>query len=158
MRLTIVEVRKQKQRPSLIIVQPFLHVRSLQMEYMPLVVDWTLLSKSTSVLYTFHSLISLNVHRLDLSTEKVTSLGMHDDSISSMTYVSSTSKVFRSNSLTTIILKCLFCSRCSHHWFMGSYTPLLGSSLTEYSTKLVWDTRKGLCSRPRQQQPCRCHG
>ena len=59
MRLTIVGVRKQKQRPSLIIVQPFLHVRSLQTEYMLSVVDWILLSKSTSVLYTFHSSISL---------------------------------------------------------------------------------------------------
>ena len=105
MRLTIVGVRKQKQRPSLIIVQPFSHVRSLQMEYMLSVVDWILLSKSTSVLYTFQYL--LYVHRLNLSTEKVTSLGMHDDSISSMTYVSSTSKVFRSNSLTTIITEIL---------------------------------------------------
>jgi hypothetical protein len=57
----------------------------------------------------------LNVYalsRLDLTTEKVNSLGMHDDSISSMTFVRSTSKTsFEaftfSSSYTEIILRLL---------------------------------------------------
>ena len=44
----------------------------------------------------FRYLLNVFVHfsRLDLTTEKVNSLGMHDDSISSMTFVRSTSKTF----------------------------------------------------------------
>ena len=61
-----------------------------------LVVDWILLSKSTFDDFLFYDLYSkkclLSLSRLDLTTEKVNSLGMHDDSISSMTFVPSTSK------------------------------------------------------------------
>ena len=113
MRLTTLGARKVKQKPSSIIVQPFLHVRSLQMRHMPSVVDWILLSKSTSMFFFTVSTSSndylLTRTRLDLTTEKVNILGMHDDSISSMTFVRSTSekKLLLSNKCCTEMLHLL---------------------------------------------------
>jgi cell cycle arrest protein BUB3 len=57
--------------------------------------------------------IPSNCHlpRLDLTTEKVNSLGLHNDSVSSMTFVRSTSKApfyfYLSNTYTETILRLL---------------------------------------------------
>ena len=124
MKLTMMEAIKPKPRPSSTIVQPFLHVRSLRMLHAPLVVDWILLSKSTSMIF-FTVQIPFNVYfsRLDLTTEKVNSLGMHDDSISSMTYVRSTSKTLFSKHIT----------------FSSSYTDLTLRSALDNLITGSWD-------------------
>ena len=159
MRLMTLGARSPKPRPSSTIVQPFSHVRFLEMQHMPSVVGWILLSKSMSTVYASYLLMFIPWNRLDLSTEKVNSLGMHDDSISSMTFVRSTSITFSITSfLALVILKSFFRSRQSCHWFMGSYTPFLGPEVTKRTTKHVWDTRKDICSRLRQQQPRRRYG
>ena len=44
------------------------------------------------MIYSSDTLLNVYLSRLDLSTEKVNTLGLHDDSISSMTFVRSTSK------------------------------------------------------------------
>lgn len=44
--------------------------------------------------YSSDTLLNVYLSRLDLTTEKVNTLGLHDDSISSMTFVRSTSKTF----------------------------------------------------------------
>ena len=46
------------------------------------------------MIYSSDTLLNVYLSRLDLSTEKVNTLGLHDDSISSMTFVRSTSKTF----------------------------------------------------------------
>ena len=67
------------------IVQSFLHV-PLQMQHIPS-------AKSTSMFYSSTSPnVYLDLTRLDLTTEKVNSLSMYNDSIPSATFVRWTNK------------------------------------------------------------------
>jgi cell cycle arrest protein BUB3 len=52
----------------------------------------TVVKEYVDEFFTVHIPSSCYLFRLDLTTEKVNSLGLHDDSISSMTFVRSTSK------------------------------------------------------------------
>ena len=86
-------------------VQPFLHVRSLQIQYMPSGAVWILLSKNTSIFYSSTSSNDyLDSTRLDLTAEKVS---IHDDTI---TFVRSTSKK-KALLLMKVILTCCVSSR-----------------------------------------------
>ena len=76
MRLTIVRARKGKQKPSSTIVQPFLHVRSLQIQHMLSVVGCQTVQHLLMIIFTRPGWI----------------WQLKDDTISSMTFVRSTSK------------------------------------------------------------------
>ena len=81
-RSTIVRARKGKQKPNSTIVQPFLHVCSLQIQHMPSVVGCQ----------TVHRFFTVQHLLMIIFTRPGWIWQLKDDTISSMTFVRSTGK------------------------------------------------------------------
>ena len=81
--------------------------------------------------YMYHL---LHRRRLDLSTERMTNLGTHNDSISSMSFsqANSMSHVY---CIPLLIIKCA--PRCSYYRLLGPHHPILGSPSPNAPTELA---------------------